>query len=141
MAISPDEMKAKLREAGIEVETLVVAGVGTEQVMGEAEAAYDPAQIWFHIKNPRRLIRLQQMAEGGFRVEFALIDWDLMVGGRMSCQPSFFFRLGDLDAESQERYMGLYLGYLEHKKMERLAKSNIVIPEMQSPFGKVRPLK
>jgi hypothetical protein len=141
MPISADELHLMLTEKGVETQRLGVFGVIGEQILGEAEECPDD-DGWIVIKNPKRIIRLQEMGEGGsFRINFILIEWDLIVGGEIHARPEYHYSLKNLNEESQLRYLGLYAQYFEQKKMAAAARANIVIPEMQSPFGKVRPLK
>lgn len=125
-------LKEDLTKHGVEVDKLGVVMMGKELIYGEIqEVRLQPHTAL--VKNPRRMIRLEQIQSGNFRVDFLLIDFDLISGGTIAVVPEGLYFLSELDDESQGRMLALYRGYLENKKRAKAAEAGIVIPENNKP--------
>lgn len=126
-------MKSIIQDANVDVEKLGVVMWASEQLFGEViERKFEP---YHHVvmKDPKRILRLQQVQPGNFRVDFILVDLDLMESGRVELQPMGFYLVRDLDEDSQHRMLGLYLSYLENKQRSKAAEAGIVIPDVRPP--------
>jgi hypothetical protein len=135
-----DQIKDDLTKAGVEVDKLGVVMVGNEQIYGEIiDVKMEPMHS-VRVRNPKRMLRLQQVQPGNFRVDFIVIDLDLITHGTVVLFPQGIYFLSELDADSQGRMMALYVNYFENKKRANAAAAGIVVPDVKPPAN-VRPLK
>jgi hypothetical protein len=121
------QMSKDLAEKGIDPEQLGIVMYGQEQVFGEILDVTPDAGRSVRVKNPKRFLRLQRVEPNNFRVEFILIDFDLMTVGVADIVPQVMFMLKNCDEETRVRYYGMYLGFFEQKKLASAARAGIVV--------------
>jgi hypothetical protein len=128
------QLEANLREKGVDVASLAVVSVnGTEQVIGEVDRHLVPRDahlVGFRltVKNPKRFLRLQRVANGGIVTDFIIGDMDMISGGYLEIIPAFGYRLSDLNEESQTEMLSLYTEYIDRRNANRAAESGLVLP-------------
>lgn len=124
-----DELKAFLKGQGVAVDTLCIIGIGGgETFLGELAGtdSNGTLRLW----NPKRIIRLQQMAQGGVQVSIMIGDLELLEGnGTHMYVKEKTFSLVSLQNEiSQLNVLNLYKSYFDRKAMNDARAAGIHIP-------------
>lgn len=127
-----DKMMTELTGVGVDVSKLSVFYTGTDQILGEAETNKDYPS--FIVKNPKRVIRMQQMERNGLILTYLVSNLDLMQDGELRLTPHAWYRVRDQPEETQRVVFGLYLEFFERRAQQRIAESGLVLPT--SPFKK-----
>ena len=132
-----EQMKTELREKRVDPSRLTHVVVPGDNLVGELvgwEAEF------MKIKNPKRLVKQQNMVPGkGLMVSISMVDWDLVEEGVIHVHPITYVPIRDMNAETQRRYYGIYLGYLDDKVIQRARAAGIEIAGAdQLPKGDVR---
>jgi hypothetical protein len=122
-------MKSELRQKQVDPLRLVHVIIPGDNVVGESVGWEGE---FMKVKNPKRLIRQQGMVPGkGLVVSISMVDWDMVDDGVVHVKPIAYVLVSEMSEETQGRYLGIYLGYLEDRKIQRAQQAGIAIPTMQ----------
>lgn len=127
--VSLEKLKEDLQQKGVKVDALAVLLVGGgEQVLGEGSQREDG--LW-DVKNPKRLVRLQQMDRSGqgLSISYLIGDFDMVEGGLMHVRPTGYYLLSEIDVPSQGAVLQLYRDFLVRKVEAKAREAGIVIPD------------
>lgn len=130
-----EEMAKELAEKGVDVEKLIVLYAGTEQVLGESQGMEDDGEVG--VLNPKRVLRLQQVVEGGVVISLMIGDLDFVHGkGPVFLRPYMFYNVSHQDEETKAGVYGSYLDYFKRKTLNKAEDAGLVLPKGLSPFRK-----
>lgn len=126
----------ELKEKGCRPDILTVAFLATgEQLIGEMYASTPGAVL--EMTNPKRILRLQQVQNGGISISLMVGDLDLLESGKVQLIPQLAYRVRDQSEDSQYAILTLYKEYLDRKRITKAEEAGIVIPSQSvSPFKK-----
>lgn len=125
-----------LKEFGLNPDRVAVFAVGGEQLVGEVLdtgiPAYDRGTltgIERRVKNPKRIIRLQNMDQrtGSLTIEFLLGNYDFISEGEIQIQSHFAYWLNKVSVDSQLNIFSLFVGFSDRRRAQQ---SGLVIPEI-----------
>lgn len=106
---------------------VILLGAG-ECMLGEVDGDLDTLRKEVvEVHNPKRLLSIRQVAQGGLSVQYLIGDWDLVSGGTVFVRPRGGYWIKDLDAESQEALYGLFMEYLDRKVQNRAAEAGLAV--------------
>ncbi len=129
-----EELAKQLKEKGVDVSRLVVCFIGTDQILGESTRPVTDAPI--AIKNPKRVVRIQQFVEGGIVISLMIGDLDFVTEGLLFVKPAAEYYVQDQSEESQTNVYESYLDYFKRKVVNKAKEAGIVMPGAPSPFRK-----
>ena len=131
-----EELTKALEKEGVDVGSLTVCMMGDEQFLGSVhETQHREGGVYVKVRDPKRIIRIQQIHEGNLRIEFTLVDLDYIEKGEVEVYATAFYRLEEQSLMTRLRMYVLYLQYFESKKMMRAAAAGIQVPKIQLPEG------
>lgn len=122
------DLEGKLREEGIDFQSLVVLFLGgVDSVIGAHTAMEDDTYI---LKNPKLLTRMtfQDRRTGEIKNELRFSDLDFLHAGLAFFNPVGGFFLKACDEVTQLAYGNAYLGFLEGAKVAKAQEAGIVMP-------------
>lgn len=129
-----DQLKKQLREKRIKVEDLVVVSINagetiigeliTSQSQGEEKTLTGPLKV----RNPKRIIRLQQMSQQGLSIQFMVGDLDMLESGTIQVRSNLGYLIEDISVESQTALLHLYRDFLDRKAENRAREAGLHLP-------------
>jgi hypothetical protein len=126
-APSLDQLRSELRQKKVDPSRLTHVIIPGDNLVGECVGWQNDEM---KLKNPRRLIKQQGMVPGkGVIVSISMVDWDMIDEGVIFCRPLMRAHISDLNEETQARYFGIYLGYLEGKVIQKAREAGIEVAD------------
>lgn len=139
MTTELEEVKKSLTEKKIPVGSLTMLMTANgEQILGEVEGSDPRPGEVLVVKNPKRVIRLQQMTQSGVSISFLVGDLDLLSEGSIKVIAISVYRVMDQSDDSAERILSVYNDYLSRKVAIKAEEAGLVVPDSPiiSPFKK-----
>lgn len=127
-----NELTERLAARGVTVKNLAVFVLPGDQIIGEVDGHIrvpgSPELIGGVIKlrNPKRLLRLQQASQHGLQINFMIGDLDFMDTGFIEIQANVAYYIHWMNAESQIALLNLYYEFLNMKSAD---KAGIALPD------------
>lgn len=113
--------------------TLVIVHAGADQIIGELLSVHSDGGM--DIKNPRRILRLQQVEPSG-AVVFGLMiaDFDFIAEGTLTAYPDVKYHVREQSESSKISIYSALIDYFDRKVENQAQDAGLVLPK--SPFRK-----
>lgn len=134
-----EELSQKLEEHGVEVEKLYVIYAGSEQLIGELQDGLFKNNEKLYLKNPKRVLRLQQVLPEGVAISFMIGDFDFISSGAVTVMaPTLSYKVLMQPEETKQFILSTYLNYFERKTVHKAQEAGLIVPKagISSPFKK-----
>jgi hypothetical protein len=134
--LTPEQTKLKelttfLSEQGIDLENLMFASAGSEQVIGQYVETTSEGTL---LLNPLRFFRVQRLTQGGsMEVQFMVGTYDMMNEGSLFIRPQAHFMLRDQPVETQLSYGALLAQYIDARRQNQARSAGLVLPQSVVP--------
>lgn len=133
-----EELIEQLRKRKVVVEDLYVVYAGAEQLIGELMEPTSPEEA-IYLRNPKRVLRLQQVLPEGVAISFMIGDFDFLSSGWIKVvAPTLSYKVISQPEETQEFILTTYLNYFERKTVHKAEEAGLIVPKagVSSPFKK-----
>lgn len=130
-----EELEKELISKGVDVEALHVAYVGTESIIGELD---DESEGVLMLKDPKRVLRLQQVLDGGIAISYMVTDMDFMTSGLVCVKPNIHYPVFNQPEETKANIYESFIEYFKRKVINKAKEAGILLhPSVNpSPFRK-----
>jgi hypothetical protein len=122
-------LQNELREYGVHTPYLAILSIWPgEQIMGEVQSTGPLTGRPVHIKNPKRILRLQKATPHGIETDFVPTGLDMLVTGTIEVSAPMGFYLRETDDETCFRYLSAYRAYFEMNRQQKIMEAGLIAP-------------